>query len=424
MTGRGERGAGGTLQHIDLEHADLLSDEAVADPYPLLAALREHDPVHWSTKYRSWFITRYEDVAAALRDDRFSSDRITPYRRAKLEGPDADPRVRAAFEVLEGWMVFKDQPDHKRLRRLLSRAFTPRAVTQMTSSIEVITEELLDGIVAAGTGTVDLIGDLAYPLTASVIADMLGVPREDREQFKDWSDQITGLVFGGMGDATRYAVGAEGMAELTSYLAELVRTHERAPADDLISAMISARDARDALSHDEVIATGVLLLFAGHETTTNLIGSGLLALLQHPGQRRLLDERPELVGGAVEEVLRYDGPAKTVARVMGDDVELRGRRLRRGERVFLSPSSANRDPEVFADPDTLDITRDRTGQLGFGVGMHYCLGAPLARLEASIAIPRALARLPGLRLSGEALEWHPVLLSRGMQRFPAQFTAP
>ncbi|MFC5138347.1 cytochrome P450 [Actinomycetospora rhizophila] len=412
------------VRHLDPERADLLGDEAVADPYPLLAALREHDPVHWSAKYRSWFITRYDDVAAALRDDRFSSDRITPYRRAKLEGPDADPRVRAAFEVLEGWMVFKDQPDHLRLRRLLSRAFTPRAVTRMTSSVEEIAAELLDGIVARGTGDVDLVGDFAYPLTASVIADMLGVPRADREQFKDWSDQITGLVFGGMGDATRHTVGAQGMAELTSYLADLVRAHERAPADDLISAMISARDDRDALSHDEVISTGVLLLFAGHETTTNLIGNGILALLRNPAQLALLRDRPGLVDGMVEEALRFDGPAKTVARVMGDDVELRGRHLRRGERVFLSPSSANRDPAVFADPDTLDITREKSGQLGFGIGMHYCLGAPLARLEASIAIPRAFARLPGLRLTDESLRWHPVLLSRGMQRFPARFTTP
>lgn len=411
-----------TARDIDLEHADLLGDEAVADPYPLLAALREHDPVHWSARYRSWFVTRYDDVLSALRDERFSSDRITPYRRAKLEGPDADPGVRAAFEVLEGWMVFKDEPDHKRLRRLLSRAFTPRAVARMAATVEEIATELLDGIVARGTGTVDLIGDFAYPLTASVIADMLGVPRADREQFKDWSDQITGLVFGGMGDASRHAVGARGMTELTAYLSDLVRDHERRPADDLISAMVSARDDKDALSHDEVIATGVLLLFAGHETTTNLIGSGILALLRHPDQLRLLGDRPELVGGAVEEALRYDGPAKTVARVMGEDVELRGRRLRRGDRVFLSPSAANRDPAVFPDPDAFDITREKAGQLGFGIGMHFCLGAPLARLEASTAIPAAFARLPDLRLTDEPLRWHPVLLSRGMQRFPAQFS--
>ncbi|TCK26964.1 cytochrome P450 [Pseudonocardia endophytica] len=414
-----------TVPQIDLETADLLSDAAVADPYPLLAALREQDPVHWSAKYRSWFITRYDDVAGALRDERFSSDRISPYRRAKLENPETDPGLRAAFGVLEDWMVFKDQPDHKRLRRLLSRAFTPRAVAEMTPRVDEIAEELLRDVREHhdGSGTLDLIGDYAYPLTASVIADMLGVPREDRGRFKDWSDQITGLVFGGMGDSSRHAVGAQGMAELTAYLSELIRAHEQHPADDLISAMISARDADDALSHDEVIATGVLLLFAGHETTTNLIGSALLALMQHPDQRHALEARPELLPGAVEEALRFDGPAKTVARVMGDDVELRGRRLRRGERVFLSPSAANRDPEVFDDPDTFDIGREKSAQLGFGVGMHYCLGAPLARLEASVAIPRAFQRLPGLRETGERLEWHPVLLSRGMRRFPARFDA-
>jgi cytochrome P450 len=411
---------------MDLEHADLLGDDAVADPYPLLAALREHDPVHWSAKYRSWFVTRYDDVSAALRDPRFSSDRISPYRRAKLDGPDADPAVRAAFGVLEGWMVFKDPPDHTRLRKLLSRAFTPRAVDRIRGRIAGIADELLDAAVeraAGGPGRADLITDFAYPLTASVIAEMLGVPRRDHPRFKDWSDQITGLVFGGMGDPNRHAAGAHGMAELTEYLAGLVADHERAPTDDLLSALISARDADDALSQDEVIATGVLLLFAGHETTTNLIGNGLLALLRDPGQRALLDADPAAAPGAVEELLRFDGPAKTVARLVVDDVELRGRTLRRGERVFLCPAAANRDPAAFTDPDRLDITRRAGRQLGFGVGMHYCLGAPLARLEAAIAVPRALRRLPGMRPAEDELRWHPVLLSRGLVRFPVLFDA-
>ncbi|QJY46827.1 cytochrome P450 [Pseudonocardia broussonetiae] len=408
---------------VDLTRADLLGEDAVRDPYPLLAALREHDPVHWSERYRSWFVTRFDDVSAALRDERFSSDRISPYRRAKLEGPDADPGVRAAFGVLEDWMVFKDPPDHTRLRKLLSRAFTPRTVERMRPRIVAITDELLDAATADGSGRTDLVADYAYPLTASVIAEMLGVPRQDRDRFKDWSDEITGLVFGGMGDADRHAAGANGMAELTAYLADLVRAHEREPADDLLSALISARDDDDALSHDEVISTGVLLLFAGHETTTNLIGNGLLALLRHPDQRRLLDADPSLVGGTVEELLRYDGPAKTVARLMAADVELRGRTLRRGDRVFLCPSSANRDPAVFDHPDDLDVTRRQGRQLGFGVGLHYCLGAPLARLEASVAIPRALERLPGLRPDGDGQRWHPVLLSRGLREFPVRFDA-
>ncbi|MCW0212083.1 MAG: cytochrome P450 [Pseudonocardia sp.] len=400
---------------------DLLSPDAVDDPYPMMAALREQDPVHWSERYRSWFVTRFDDVDACLRDERFSSDRIAPYRRARLDREGTDPGVRAAFGVLEDWMVFKDPPDHTRLRKLLSRAFTPRAVERIRPRIGEIADELLDGF--AGRGGTDLVGDYAYPLTASVIAEMLGVPREDRHLFKDWSDRITGLVFGGLGDTDRHSEGAQGMAELTEYLSGLVAAHEREPADDLLSALISARDAGDSLSHDEVIATGVLLLFAGHETTTNLIGNGLLALLRHPDQRARLAADPALIDGTVDELLRFDGPAKTVARLMAADVELRGRTLRKGERVFLCASGANRDPAVFTDPDRLDVTRSGARSLGFGVGLHYCLGAPLARLEAAIAIPRALDRLAGLRLTGEALEWHPVLLSRGMRRFPVEFDA-
>ncbi|WP_224401538.1 cytochrome P450 [Pseudonocardia sp. ICBG1034] len=405
---------------FDADRADLLSPEAVADPYPLLAALREHDPVHWSPRYRSWFLTRYDDVDAALRDMRFSSDRIAPYRRAKLDRPGADPGLRYAFGVLEEWMVFKDPPDHTRLRKLLGRGFTPRAVARIRPRVEELADELLDAAISSGAGTLDVVRDVAYPLTASVIAEMLGVPRRDQDDFKVWSDRITGLVFGGLGDDGRHADGASGMAELTGYLADLVAAHEREPADDLLSALISARDEHDSLSHDEVVATGVLLLFAGHETTTNLIGSAVLALLRHPGQRALLDAEPQRWSAAIEEVLRYDGPAKTVARVMAADVELRGRTLRRGDRVFLSPSAANRDPAVFEDPDSFDIGRRAGRQLGFGVGLHYCLGAPLARMEAAVAVPRVLARVPAQTVDEDRLRWAPVLLSRGMERLPVR----
>lgn len=411
-----------TLTATDVAHADLLSPDAVADPYPMLAAMREHDPVHWSERFRSWFVTRFDDVDAALRDARFSSDRITPYRQAKLEGPDTDPGLRAAFGVLEEWMVFKDPPDHTRLRRLLSRSFTPRAVGRIRPRIEELVDELLDTALGRGGDRIDVIGELAYPLTASVIAEMLGVPRSDQQHFKEWSDQITGLVFGGMADSGRHDRGSRGMAELTGYLTDLVAQRGREPADDLLSGLIAARDEHDALTHDEVIATGVLLLFAGHETTTNLIGCGVRAMLRHPDQAALFAADPDLTGSAVEEMLRFDGPAKTVARVMAEDVELRGRLLRRGQRVFLSPSSANRDPEVFADPDRFDITRQQGRQLGFGIGMHYCLGAPLARLETGIAVRRILERLPGPALVEEP-SWAPVLLSRGMESFPVRIAA-
>jgi cytochrome P450 len=408
-----------------LADPDLLGADAVADPYPLLDALRAHDPVHRSARLGGWVLTRHDDVSAALRDPRFSSDRISPYVRTRLAAADAPPGVRAAFAVLERWMVFQDPPDHTRLRRLLSRAFTPRAVQRQRERITAIADELLDALLdpLRGTGRADLLAQYSSPLTASVIADVLGVPRADRGRFTAWSHQILGLVFGGTGDPDRHASAAAGMGELTAYLADLVAAHERRPADDLITALVDARDEGDALTHEEVIATGVLLLFAGHETTTNLIGNGLLALLRRPAALAAVRDGAVPIGRAVEELLRFDGPAKTIARVAAVDVELRGRTVRAGDRVFLSPAAANRDPAVFDRPAELDLTRAHNPQLGFGVGLHYCLGAPLARLEASIAIPRALRRLHGLRLTGAPLQWHPVLLSRGLRTLPVAFSS-
>ena len=283
-----------------------------------------------------------------------------------------------------------------------------------------LSDELLDDLV--GRGSADLIGSYAYPLTASVVAEMLGVPKEDRHLFKDWSDAITALVFAGLDSPERYERAVRGMLELRDYLAELTTAVARSPGDDLLSALVLARDEDDQLSSDEVVSTGVLLLFAGHETTTNLIGNGLLALLEHPDQRALLESGEVGVPQAIEEFLRYDGPAKTLVRVMAEDVELRGHTLARGQRVFLCPPGANRDPEVFADPGRLDLARRDAQHLGFGFGLHYCLGAPLARLEAGIAVPAALHRLPGLRLDPDVpLAWQPVLLSRGLTALPVRF---
>lgn len=399
---------------------DLLSPAAVADPYPLLDALREHDPVHWSPRYRSWIVTRFDDVTSALRDPRFSSDRITPFVQAKLTGPDADPALQDTFSVLATWMVFKDPPDHTRLRRLLRRAFTPRAVESLRPSVAALTDRLLDEVIEAGSA--DLLRSFAYPLTASVVAEMLGVPERDRQLFKDWSEAITPLVFAGLDTEGRYERGTRGMLELRDYLAELAGRMRDQPGENLLSALVQARDEGDALTHDEVVGTAVLLLFAGHETTTNLIASGLLALLRHPEQRVLLESGAAPLDGAVEELLRYDGPAKTIVRVMSEDVELRGRILVAGQRVFLCPASASRDPEIFARPGELDLQRTEDQHVGFGFGLHYCLGAPLARLEAGIAIPAALRRLPHLRLDPDAeLTWQPVLISRGLTALPVVF---
>lgn len=404
----------------------ILSPATVADPYPYFAHLRENDPVAWSDRYRSWFLSSYEVNVAAVRDSRFSSDRITPVieRERRREAPDRE--LIQTLELLDGWMVFRDPPEHTRLRRLVSKAFSPKMVKAMREQVVQVTDELLDAAEAhaAGTeGTVDLLRAVAYPLPAIVIAGMLGVPAQDRDLFKQWSDDISALVFGGLEDATRHDRARTGMSQLVGYVGDLVERARRSPQDDLATALVQAHDEDGALSEAEVVATCVNVLFGGHETTTNLIANGVLALLRHPEQAAGLRADPDLAGSAVEELLRYDGPAKAVVRVAAEDVDLLGRRIRSGDRVFLLPGAANRDSAAFERPDELDIARQDNPHLGFGAGMHYCLGASLARLEAVVAIPRILERFPDLALTGQPLSWQPVVLTRGLTALPVRVSA-
>jgi len=400
-------------------HEELLSEEAVRDPYTFFGELRETEPVAYNQRYRSWVITRYSDVSAAFKDPRFGSDRITPYveqRRAQGRQDASD----AVFDILSDWLVFKDPPDHGRLRRLVNRAFTPRAVQQMEGRIEEIAEELLADLPSEGVA--DLIKEFAYPLPAIVIAEMLGVPASDRGLFKQWSDDLGALVFGGLEDEGRHERATGGMLELVEYLTELIDRYTQEPADNLISALTRSRDEGDALSQSEVVATCTLLLFGGHETTTNLIGNSLLALAERPELREELTADPDLLRPAVEELLRFDGPAKAVVRVMVDDIAFAGRQLQRNDRVFLVTAAANRDPREFSRPDEIDIRRDEAQHLGFGLGAHYCLGAPLARMEAVVALRVIFRHLAELRLpDGHDLHWHPVLLNRGLAELPLAY---
>lgn len=401
----------------------ILSPAAVADPYPYFARLRSTDPVHWDERYRSWFLSSYAENELAVRDASFSSDRITPVIEKERRRPDPDRGLIETLEQLDGWMVFRDAPEHLRLRRLVARAFTPRMVAAMHEQVVAVTDELLDAAerdAAATDGTVDLLRAVAYPLPAIVIAGMLGVPPEDRDQFKEWSDDISALVFGGMEDPSRHARARTGMSQLVTYVTALAARARRDPRDDLATALVQAHDEDGALSEAEVVATCINILFGGHETTTNLIANGVLALLQHPEQGRRLREDPDLAPVAVEELLRYDGPAKAVVRVAATDLELLGRRISAGDRVFLLPAAANRDPAVFERPDELDVTRHPNPHLGFGAGMHYCLGASLARLEGTVAIPRILERFPELQLTDQPLRWKPVLLTRGLDTLPVR----
>ncbi|MCY3888726.1 MAG: cytochrome P450 [bacterium] len=397
---------------------EVLSPERIADPHSYFSVLREHDPVHWNEKYRAWFIHRYHDVLDALRDPRFSSERIGAAYDRLTEEQRAERQP--TYDILMDWLVFRDPPDHTRLRRLVSRAFTPRAVEAWRDRITGVVDELIDGL--SERDHFDLIEDFAYPIPAVVIAEMMGVPPDDRDRFKDWSDDVMILVFGARGVGDRRARAQQGLVELAAYLGDLVAHYRQHPADNIISNLVEASEGDDSLEDPEIVANCVLFLFGGHETTTNLIGNGIRVLLNHPGQLQKLREDPSLIKPAIEEILRFDGPSKMEVRTLADEVEMGEKTLPAGDMVYLVQHAANRDPDAFDQPDRFDIARDPNNHIGFGFGLHFCLGASVARLEGTIALEALVRRLPNLELGSEPEVWVPTMLSRGLEHLPVSLS--
>ncbi|MGH7278382.1 MAG: cytochrome P450 [Candidatus Rokuibacteriota bacterium] len=392
--------------------------EVVADPYPVLAALQREDPVHRSEILGGWVLTRYADVRSALNDPRLSADRITPFLRHQAHtGTDVAELGRLAGL----WAVFTDPPRHTRLRGLLNKAFTSREVERVRPRVEAIVEELLDGVESAGR--MDVIGDFAYPLPVTVIAEMIGVPKEDRDRFKRWSDDVATFIGSALTTPDKYERAGRSMAGMSDYFRGMIAARRGEPREDIMSRLIAAEERGDVLSEDELTATCILLLFAGHETTTNLIGNAIVSLLRHPEQLQAWRTEPALTASAVEELLRYEGPTQVMVRIAAEDLELEGRRIRRGDRLFLMLNAANRDPAQFPEADRLDLRREPNRHIAFGYGIHFCLGAPLARLEAQIALPAVLRRLPDLEIATEAPEWLDSLVFRGVKSLPVAFRA-
>jgi cytochrome P450 len=389
----------------------------VADPYPAWEHLREEDPVHWSESLGGWVLTRYADVRAALADVRLSADRITPFLSRR--GPTATEAVEALLRRLGLWVVFTDPPIHTRLRGVLGRAFTGRAIELRRSRVEGIVGWLLDR--AAAAGEFDVIRDFANPLPVAVIGDLLGIPPEDHERLKAWSDELAIFVGSALTTPDKDERAARGVAELHEYFEDVVARRRAVPDDDLVTALLAAEQRDDGLSQAELVASCVLLLFAGHETTTNLIGNSVLALLRNSAAARTWREDPALTASAVEELLRFDGPTAAMVRVAREDLPIDGRVVHRGDRLFLMINAANRDPRQFHEPDRLDLRRPDNRHLAFGHGIHFCLGAPLARLEGQVALPALLARFPRLSPRGEAPEWLDSLVFRGMRSLPVAF---
>lgn len=399
----------------------LRSAGALENPYSVYGVLRTvrpvlQMPIPGYTGPGVWLLTRYRDVQFALRDPRFSVERMrAPLIRENLERLPAFIRETATSARS---MLVMDPPDHTRVRKLVNKAFTPRRVAALRPRIREIVDELLDPI--ADQGRMELIHDFAEPLPAIVIAELLGVPPEDHRRFREWSSAlIAGL--GAPAQDQRRDASAAAMRKLFDYLADVIAHRRKEPRDDLISAMIHAQEERDALSESELLATCNLLLLAGHETTTNLIGNGTLALLREPDELERLRGDPSLLPGAVEELLRFDGPVQATVRVALEDIAFGEPVISEGSLLLVSIGAANRDPEVFVDPDRLDVAREPNPHLAFGTGTHFCLGAPLARLEAELAFEALVARFPALSLDDESPEYRENPVLRGLKSLAVSF---
>ncbi|MFE3523600.1 cytochrome P450 [Streptomyces sp. NPDC059161] len=404
---------------------ELFTWEFATDPYPAYAWLREHAPVH-RTKLPSgveaWLVTRYGDAKQALADPRLSKNPAHHDEPAHAKGKTGIPGERKA--ELMTHLLNIDPPDHTRLRRLVSKAFTPRTVAQFAPRVQELTDQLIDAF--AANGEADLIHDFAFPLPIYAICDLLGVPREDQDDFRDWAGMMIRHGGGPRGGVAR------SVKKMRDYLAELIHKKRENPGGDLISALIEASDHGEHLTEGEAAAMAFILLFAGFETTVNLIGNGVYALLRNPGQRERLQDsigagESGLLETGIEELLRYDGPVELATwRFATEALSIGGQRIAAGDPVLVVLAAADRDPERFADPDTLDLGRTDNQHLGYGHGIHYCLGAPLARLEGRTALETLLRRLPDLRLAADPtdLRWRGGLIMRGLRTLPVEFTPP
>jgi len=391
----------------------LVDPAVLADPHPALAALRESGPVHRIDMRMGlpvWVVTRYDDVLAALSDPRLSND---PHNAGALE-----ETLRGDF--LSRSLIGTDPPEHTRLRRLVAKAFTARRVEGLRPRVQEIADALLDRITPRGSA--DLVGEFALPLPITVIGELLGVPEADRDRFRGWTDEMLDRPFDPGSDMARVTEGRERMH---GYLSDLVAAKRTHPADDLLTDLVQASDEGERLDAQELLAMTFLLLIAGYVTTVSLVGNGTLALLRRPDQLERLRADPSLVPQAVEELLRFDGPVNPgLTRFALEDLEIGGVRIPRGDMVLLAIAAADRDPDRFPDPDRLDVGAADPGHLAFGHGIHYCLGAPLARLEGQVAFTALLARLPDLALDipEDQLRWTGGGVLRGLRQLPVTFT--
>jgi pimeloyl-[acyl-carrier protein] synthase len=427
-----------------LSLSNLQREEIRVNPYPFYELLRAQDPIHWDEEMGFWVLTRYADIDALYTDQRFS--RAQGLMRGFERLSNTDQHIaRPVYHSFSKTVFYADPPYHTHLRGLMNNAFTPRRVEQLRPTIQKLVDDLLDAV--QPKGGMDVVHDLAYPLPVMVIAELLGLPAGDRARFKKWSDDLFAIL-GTVRHKSPHLLerAAQSLEEMTDYVRSLSKKRREHPREDLLSALLSVTGAESgsscphhiqtsqtsgelvreqkpssSLTEDELVANINILLSTGHETTTHLIGNGILALLQHPHQMQKIQSQPALLTPAIEEMLRYDNPVQITYRSALQDAEMNGCPIRKGDLVNTVIGSANRDPERFKNPDTFDITRNDGRHLSFGLGIHFCIGASLVRLEAEIAFGAILRRFPDLRLATDRLEWQEHPIFRGLKSLPVVF---
>ena len=390
---------------------DLLDPEIIQNPSPYYRLLREKHPCYWNERWRGWVLTRYDDVYGALHSTKFLADRITPFFKTRLNDEERE-RFALTYQVLHSFVVFLDPPEHTHLRKIFSRAFTPKAVATMRGVVEGYVKDFFDGW--EGRRSVDLNRDFAYPFPANVIASIIGAPREDVHRFHKWADGLTTLLLAGVGEDQRMDRAQNALIEFKAFLAGLYDERVKNPRNDMMSWLMEVQRNDPTLTRDDVLHSCILLVNAGHETTQDLICNTLTTLLGLPEQLGLLRDEPAHMKTGIEEGLRYNGPLKGTMRVAGEDMAIADQAVKAGDRILLLMGAANRDPAKFADPETFDVRRNPNPHLSFSHGIHFCLGAPLARMEMEIAFNELLRRFPRMELASE-IKWDPRILGRSIE---------
>lgn len=374
----------------------LLSPEFQNDPYPTYAWLREHAPIFESPEWGGVLLTRYADVIAGFRDPRLSSNRAAAY--AGMLPPPVKEQLQPLLRNLAGWLLFLDPPAHTRVRALFNRAFVPRLIEARKPRIAALVEELVAGLLQQGSGAIDVVSGLAVPLPVLVIGEMMGLPDSDRELLKHWSEALVAFIGAGRPSLEMAKSATQAILEMEGYFRDIIADRRKSPREDLVSALVHAEGEGELLNEQEMLSTLTATLFGGHETTTNLIENAIALLGQHPDAQAALRAHPERMPAAIEEILRFDAPVQRQGRIAGEDLELGGHPIKKGQRIFLVMAAANRDGSHFANADSFDITRADNRHLSLGHGSHYCIGAALGRLETSLTLACLLRRLPVLRL--------------------------